>query len=129
MNPSSLAGHIERMTTLAFFGAPLERDDLAALCDRVRALLEEADPGPVTCDVGRLGSPDAVTLEALARIQLAARRLGHALELRHACGELLGLLALTGLGDALGLEVVGEPEQREQVRRVEEEADPGDRSA
>ena len=79
-----------------------------------------------------LADPDAVTVDALARMQLTARRAGRRVHLRHACGELQDLLVLMGLGEVLpcgavsGLEPRGQAEQREQARRVEEEGDSGD---
>lgn len=76
---------------------PIERADVPALCDRVRGRLEESDAHLVVCDVGAVVDPDAVTVEALARLQLTARRLGHRLRVRHACGELQDLLDLMGL--------------------------------
>ena len=59
-------------------------------------------PDPVTftidvCDV----DPDAVTVDALARLQLAARRLSCRLLLRNASPELLELVAFMGLADVL----------------------------
>jgi hypothetical protein len=98
-------------------------------------LLEACDAGPVACDVGALAEPDAITIDALARLQLTARRLGYRVELRSACEELEDLLTLTGLlgvltvgGPVVGsaVQARGEPELREQSRRIEEEADPGD---
>jgi hypothetical protein len=84
------------------------------------------------CDVGAVFDPNLVTVDALARLQLTARRLGHRVRLRHASRELQELLALVGLRDVvplcagLPLEPRGQPEEREQSRGVEEEADPGD---
>jgi ABC-type transporter Mla MlaB component len=113
---------------------PVARDAIPAMCERARRLLQGCDPGPVACDVGALAEPDATTIDALARLQLTARRLGRRVELRSACEELEDLLTLTGL---LGVLTVGgrvesaveawrEPELREQAPRVEEEADPDD---
>jgi len=79
----------------------ITRDGIPALCERARRLLGGCDPGPVACDVGALERPDAVTIDALARLQLTARRLGYRVELRRACGELEELLVLTGLGNVL----------------------------
>ena len=45
--------------------------------------------------------PDAVTVDALARVQLAARRHGFRMRLRHASSELLELVAFMGLADVL----------------------------
>ena len=53
---------------------------------------------------------DLSLVDELARMQLAARRLGCAIELRDACPELLDLLDLVGLR----VEVGGKPEQLEE---------------
>ena len=54
----------------------------------------------VLCDV-RGAEPDAVTVDALARLQLVARRGGRELRLVHASAELLRLVAFMGLADVL----------------------------
>lgn len=119
-------------TALLVLTGPILPDDIPGLCERVAAVLEDDPPELVVCDVGALGAPDACAVDALARMQLTARRLGHRVWLRDPCGELLALVTLMGLSDVLpvlrasGLESGGEPEQREQVRGVEEEADPAD---
>ena len=81
-------------------------------------------------DVSGLADPDALTLEALVRLQLIAHRLGASIRLHNPCAELVDLLALLGLADVLPVIVEsGEPdrlvEEREQVL-VDEEVDPGD---
>ena len=58
----------------------------------------------VICDVSAIHDPDAVTVEALARMQLAARRLGGAIVLRHPCADLARLLDLCGLAAVVPLE-------------------------
>jgi hypothetical protein len=58
------------------------------------------DPVTFTIDV-RDVEPDAVTVDALARLQLAARRLSCRLRLRNASPELLELVAFMGLADVL----------------------------
>jgi hypothetical protein len=112
---------------------PIARDDIGVLCDSLAPLLERCRAGPFTCDVGGVLQPDAVTIETLARLGLTARRHGRLMQLRGARDELTDLLVFVGLGDLFpspvadsGVEVVGQPEQREQSLRVEEEADPGD---
>lgn len=84
--------------------APLTRAGIPELCARLRARLHGREPGWVTCDLAALTDPDTVTVEALARLQLTARRLGSRIRLRNACGRLRGLLALAGLRDVLPLE-------------------------
>ena len=62
--------------------------------------------------------PDLGTVNALARLQLAAKRLGWTVRLRNPTVELSALLDFLGLSDAvagLPLEPGGEPEGGEQV--------------
>jgi ABC-type transporter Mla MlaB component len=89
----------QRMIAFAIEG-PITRADLPGLCNRVRALLEESGPGVVLCDVSTV-APDAVTVDALARLQLAARRHGCQVRLRRASEELLALVTFMGLRDVL----------------------------
>jgi ABC-type transporter Mla MlaB component len=79
---------------------PIARDDLPGLCDRVCALLTESDGGDIRCDVGGVDA-DAVTVDALARLQLAAQRQGCRIHLRNASHDLLELVAFMGLCDVL----------------------------
>ena len=81
----------------------IDRGDVARLCERVRTLLEVARADLVVCDVSRLVAPDAVAVDALARMQLTAHRLGHGIRLRHACPYLVGLIFLSGLSDVVRL--------------------------
>jgi ABC-type transporter Mla MlaB component len=90
------------MSDFAIWG-PIARDDLPGLCDRVCAELRARGPGAARCDVAGV-EPDAVTVDALARLQLAARRLGCQVRLRNASAELLAVVALMGLGDVLAEE-------------------------
>jgi ABC-type transporter Mla MlaB component len=79
---------------------PIARDDLPGLCDRVCALLTATGGGDVRCDVAGVDA-DAVTVDALARLQLAARRQGCRIHLRNASDDLLELVAFMGLCDVL----------------------------
>jgi ABC-type transporter Mla MlaB component len=91
-----------RQLTVEFaIGAPLARADLAALCARVCRLLERTDPVVAFCNVGGLSAPDAIAVDALARLALVARRHGCEVRLRGACPELLELVGLMGLADVL----------------------------
>lgn len=110
---------------------PLSQGAIARLCDRIRALLEGCDADELICDVSALVDPDAVMVDAIARLHLTARRLGRKVRFHNACGELRDLLALVGLSDVVnceesGLEPGGQAEQREQGLGVEEEAEPPD---
>ena len=88
-------------TTLTFaVWGPITRDDLPGLCDRVCALLTTNRAGVAFCDVQGV-EPDAVTVDALARLQLGARRTGCQVRLRNASKELLELVSFMGLSDVL----------------------------
>ena len=87
--------------TIAFaVRGPIARADLPGLCDRVCALLTESNPDVAFCDVSGVG-PDAVTVDALARLQLAARRHRCYVRLRRASPELVDLVRFMGLSDVL----------------------------
>jgi len=77
---------------------PILRSDLPGLCERVCKLLAEAESGVIACDV-RSVEPDAVTVEALARLQLAIRRRGCRVRLVHASDGLRRLVGFMGLMD------------------------------
>ena len=87
--------------TVAFsIRGPIARADLPGLCDRVCALLADTRPEVAICDVAGL-EPDAVMVDALARLQLAARRYGSEVRICSASDELLELLAFMGLENVL----------------------------
>jgi hypothetical protein len=78
--------------------------------------------------VGR-GRPDLAMVDELARLQLAARRLGCSVGLRQACPELLELLALVGLRAVLAPRLprkVGGQLEGGEERGVEEVVVPDD---
>jgi hypothetical protein len=86
----------------------------------------------VLCDVGSLSDADLATVDALARLQLGAMRLGCDVRLERAPPELRELLGLLGLGEVVrcaaesGLQPGREAESREEARGVEEERDAAD---
>jgi ABC-type transporter Mla MlaB component len=92
-------GHERPAITFAIRG-PIARSDLPGLCHRVCGLLEHGRAGVAVCDVACVGA-DAVTVDALARLQLAAGRHGCQVRLRDASNELRELLAFMGLQDVL----------------------------
>jgi ABC-type transporter Mla MlaB component len=100
------AGLIQQMasppkSTVAFtIEGPIARADLPGLCVRVCALLARSRAGVALCDVSSV-DVDAVTVDALARLQLAARRHGCRVRLRNASAELLELVDFMGLSDVL----------------------------
>ena len=82
----------------------------------------------LSCDVRALRA-DVVAVDALARVQLAARQAGFELMLVHASAELRCLIAFTGLAEVLRVEGERQPEEREQGRGVEEEGQLDDPAA
>ena len=82
----------------------------------------------LSCDVRALRA-DVAALDALARLQVAARRAGFELRLLHASAELQCLISFTGLAEVLGVEPGRQPEEREQGLGVEEEAELDDPAA
>jgi anti-anti-sigma regulatory factor len=79
----------------------IDRADSAALCERVRAIVVVGSTELVICEVSGLVAPDAAAVDALARMQLTARRLGCSLGVRHACPVLVELIVLSGLADVV----------------------------
>lgn len=104
----------------------IARADIPALCERLAGLLRDSGAPSVNCDLGSITKPDVVTVEALARLQLTARRLGRGIRFHRPPEALLGLVGLTGLGTVLGLDLQGQAEQREKPLGVEEIVDPDD---
>jgi hypothetical protein len=74
-----------------------------------------------------MAPPHLGTVDALARLALAARRIGCELKLRDPSRELRELVAFAGLAEALGVEPGREAEEREEPLGVEEERDLPDR--
>jgi ABC-type transporter Mla MlaB component len=94
---SGLAPH-----TIAFaVRGPIAQADLPGLCERVCALFAQGGGVELAlCDVHGV-PPNAVTVDALARLQLAAQRTGCQVRLRGASPELSELVAFMGLEDVL----------------------------
>lgn len=111
-----------RTPAVLVLAGPVTRDEVAGLCEKVRALLKSTRAGVVVCDVGGLGPPGLGAVDLLARLQLAARRAGGRIRLREPGPALPGLLDLAGLR----FEMERQPEQREPAPGVEEAVEPGD---
>ncbi len=79
---------------------PIARTSLPTLCDQVSQLIDTTGAEVAFCDVSEV-EPDAVTVDALARLRVTARRRGCQARLRGASSELLELLAFMGLLDVL----------------------------
>ncbi|MFJ2396266.1 STAS domain-containing protein [Streptomyces sp. NPDC087843] len=102
--------------------ALVTRDEVSGLCDDVRARLVETGGGVVVCDVAGLGPPGLATVDALARMELAARRAGGRIRLRDPAPPLRALLDLVGLR----FELEGQSEEGEPALGVEEAVESGD---
>jgi ABC-type transporter Mla MlaB component len=79
---------------------PITRADLPGLCERVCGMLSQPGVDLALCDVTGV-DPDAVTVDALARLQLAAGRRGCRILLRNASDELCALVVFMGLQNVL----------------------------
>jgi ABC-type transporter Mla MlaB component len=81
---------------------PLERAQLPGLCDRLQRLLRLTAAVVVDCDTDRQVRNDAVTVDALARLQLTAAQSGASLVLSRPPAELRDLMAFMALDVVLG---------------------------
>ena len=88
-----------RSVTLTVRG-PLERSDLPGLLARTCALLEGVGAEVLRCQVVGVRA-DSVSVDALARLALAARRHGSSVRLCGASSELTALVSFMGLADVL----------------------------
>jgi hypothetical protein len=90
----------EPSTGLLVIGGPIGDGDVDALCERLAAVIATSDAESIVCDVGGLPA-NVKTVEALARLQLTARRRGRRIRLQRASPELEGLLEFVGLADVV----------------------------
>lgn len=79
---------------------PIAPTDLSGLCSRVCLLLDRTGAALAYCDVRDVDA-DVVTVDALARLQLAAHRRCCQVRLRGASESLRELVAFLGLRDVL----------------------------
>jgi ABC-type transporter Mla MlaB component len=82
---------------------PIARADLCGLTNRLQRSLAAAKPDVVICDLTICITPETETVDALARLQLTARRSGAKLTIRDASTQLQELLAFVGLDDVVEL--------------------------
>jgi len=68
-------------------------------------------------------------VDALARLQLAARRSGYEVAVTDAPRDLIELIELAGLADVLGVEPLRQAEEREERLGIEEERELPDTAA
>ena len=93
-------GEATRVAALSITG-PIRRADLDGLSLRVCGFFSRCGGSTVTCDVAGVPA-DAVTVEALARLQWVAKKYGCTVVLRGAGPELCGLVTLMGLSRVFG---------------------------
>jgi ABC-type transporter Mla MlaB component len=93
-------GAIAPQTVAFAIRGPITRADLPGLTERVCKLLGESGAKVALCDVHGVEA-DAVTVDALCRLRLAARRTGCRVRLRHAPAGLCQLIAFMGLTDVV----------------------------
>ncbi|GAA1620694.1 STAS domain-containing protein [Actinoplanes couchii] len=117
---------------MAYFVVPsgLRRTDIPVLCADLAGRLPAGPGGIVECDVAG-ADPGVVTVEALARLRLTARRHGCRLTIRNAQPALRELIIMLGLDGPLSVqplrqasvEPLRQAEHREQAGGVEEVVD------
>ena len=83
----------------AFLPIP-ESIEIRTIVRRAVLVLLATGAERLVCDLYR-AEPNAVTVDALARVVLAARRAGAVVEVRGASDELRGLIELFGLTETL----------------------------
>ncbi|WSL16850.1 STAS domain-containing protein [Streptomyces sp. NBC_01283] len=97
----------------------LDREATHRLCEEARTLLQATGAEEVlVCDVAGVGPPVLAAIDALARLQLTARRAGGRIRLRNPAPPLRELLDLVGL--PIEVEMQRQTEQREPPGRVQE---------
>jgi ABC-type transporter Mla MlaB component len=90
--------------TLTFtLRGPITRADLPGLTNRLQRSLAAGEPDVVICDLSGSITPETETVDALARLQLTARRSGAKLTIRDASTQLQELLEFVGLNQVVEL--------------------------
>ncbi|MFN2555455.1 MAG: STAS domain-containing protein [Nitriliruptorales bacterium] len=110
---------------------PLGSDDTPSVCVELHAALSGSDVCSVTCRGKGLAEPDLATVDLLARLRLAAGRLGRPMRVEDPSPRLQELLVLIRLEEILlpsdsGVESRGQAEQREEPLGGEEGVQPDD---
>lgn len=94
-----------KTTTIAIQG-PILRSDLPGLYERVCHLVARSEVPILVCDLLDVEA-DAVSVDALARLALAARRYDCQVRLRGASKELRELVTFMGLEEVLSASAPG----------------------
>ena len=109
--PAGVAAPWPAAAAVLVLSGTLGPGDAAPLCGRVRDLLAGQELGLVVCDLSGLAGAGLAAVDALGRLQLTVRRLGHRIQFWSVPRELLELLVLSGLDRALPTAPAGEPWQ------------------
>lgn len=114
---------------------PADAIGVIGRCLRADLSLATGSRSDLVCDAAAVRTANLGTLDALARLELAARQHGLSLVVQPAPRGLADLLDLCGLAGLLtrlhsgtdgSIEPGGQTKQRKEALRVEEEHDPGD---
>lgn len=129
--PTSHPHQHDPSTGLFVIATPIGDGDAPRLCERLRIIINASDGELIVCDVAALPA-NVRTIEALARLQLTARRHGRRIRLQRASRELRQLIELVGLSEVLAARPAlrgrrsGNAEEREHPGGVEEGVDRDD---
>ncbi|QCX78739.1 hypothetical protein C9F11_25640 [Streptomyces sp. YIM 121038] len=116
--------YVATSANLIVITGPVRQDDVPALCAELHHRAANGHT-EVVCDLRGVTTADLATVDAVARLRLAARRADVGLRLRGPTPALWALLRLVGLAE-LCVEVERDPEQREPPLGVEEAVEPRD---
>ncbi len=110
---------------------PLNPDDAPSVCAELRAVMSDSDVCVVSCWGKGLADPDLATVDLLARLRLAAGRVGQAMRVEDPSRRLRELVVLAGLEELLlphrsGAQAWWQAEQREEPLGIEEGIQPDD---
>lgn len=103
--------------TVVLIGCPAGDGGVGPWSALIEGLIVDGQAEVVTCDVAGMSGPAKGIIDALARLQLTARRCGGTIRLLHPRPELLELLRVVGLTDQFPVTAALSPER---VRDVEE---------
>lgn len=89
-------------TGVLVIAGPIEHGHVQHLCDRLQAVIASSDAEVIVCDVSALPA-GANAVEALARLQLTARRSNCHIRLQRASRCLAHLLEFVGIADVIAV--------------------------
>ncbi|MDQ3972772.1 MAG: STAS domain-containing protein [Actinomycetota bacterium] len=113
---------------------PLDPSDAPLVCAALHAAMSGSGVAFLACRGEGLGDPDLATVDLLARLRLAAHRVGCVMRVEDPSRRLQELLMLAGLDELFApcgssVETRRQAEEREEAFGVEEGVQPDDRPA